>query len=192
MTPLYRVFPWDPDALAGMPFAADYIPQHQGSGRFELRDSAVWYLAESPEHAVAEILQGFKSRRFQPGMLRRFGHTLALASIELPDDTASRIANLDDPRVLVDLDIAPSTVASDDRARTQSVAETLFAGDAAGLRWWSRLSGDWHSVVLFLGKASPSALTIGAPVPLSAENPAVVRACRFLAIWRSAGRLTNR
>ncbi|MDB4893309.1 MAG: hypothetical protein JWL61_5164 [Gemmatimonadetes bacterium] len=166
-----------------MPFAPDYIPHHQGSGRFDLRKSAVWYLAESPEHAVAEVLQGFRGRRFQPGMLRRFGHTLALASIELPADTASRIANLDDPRVLLDFRIAPSTVASDDRARTQAVAETLFAGDAAGLRWWSRLSGDWHSVVLFLGRAAPHTLTIGTPVALSAENPAVVQACRFLAIW---------
>jgi hypothetical protein len=166
-----------------MPFAPDYIPQLQGSGRFDLRDSAVWYLAESPEHAVAEVLQGFRGRRFLPGMLRRFGHTLALASIELPADSALRIANLDDPRVLADLGIAPSTVASDDRARTQAVSETLFAGNATGLRWWSRLSGDWHSVVLFLGRSAPSTLAIGAPVPLSAENPAVAKACRFLAIW---------
>jgi hypothetical protein len=166
-----------------MPFAPDYVPQHQGSGRFDLRESAVWYLAESPEHAVAEVLQGFRGRRFQPGMLLRFGHTLALAAIDLPDDTASRIANLDDPRVLLELGIAPSTVASDDRARTQGVAEALFAGNAAGLRWWSRLSGDWHSVVLFLARAAPSTLTIGTPIPLTADHPAVVQASRFLAIW---------
>jgi hypothetical protein len=183
VTLLYRVFPWDPAAQAGMPFAPDYIPQHQGSGRFDLRESAVWYLAESPEHAVAELLQGFRGRRFRSGMLRRFGYALALASIELPDDTSSRIANLDDPRVLFELGIAPSTVASDDRARTQSVAEALYAGDAAGLRWWSRLSGDWHSVVLFLGRAAPSSLTIGAPGPLTADHKAVLQACRFLAIW---------
>jgi RES domain-containing protein len=166
-----------------MPFAPDYIPQHQGSGRFDLRESAVWYLAESPEHAVAEVLQGFRGRRFQDGMLRRFGHTLALASLELPDAIASRIANLDDPRALLELGIAPSTVASDDRARTQAVAESLFAGDSSGLRWWSRLSGDWHSVVLFLQRALPSTLVIDAPIPLTADHPAVVQASRFLAIW---------
>jgi len=166
-----------------MPFAPDYVPQHQGSGRFDLRESAVWYLAESPEHAAAEVLQGFRGRRFQPGMLHRFGHPLALVAIDLPDDTASRIANLDDPRVLLELGIAPSTVASDDRARTQGVAEGLFASNSAGLRWWSRLSGDWHSVVLFLGRAAPSTLAIGAPVPLTVNHSAVVHACRFLAIW---------
>lgn len=166
-----------------MPFAADYIPQHQGSGRFDLRESAVWYLAETPEHAVAEMLQGFRGRSFQEGMLRRFGHRLALASIELPDSTSSRIANLDDPRVLLELGISPSMLASDDRARTQAVAESLFAGDASGLRWWSRLSGDWHSVVLFLERSMPKGLAIGDPVPLTADHPAVLNACRYLAMW---------
>lgn len=166
-----------------MPFAPDYIPQHQGSGRFDLRDSAVWYLAESPEHAVAELLQGFRSRRFHPGMLHRFGHSLALVSIEFPEAIATGIANLDDPRTLLERGVAPSLLASDDRARTQAIAETLFADEATGLRWWSRLSGDWHSVVLFLGRAAPNTLVIGPPDPLSPAHPAVVQACRFLAIW---------
>lgn len=183
MTPLYRVFPWEPTSQPGMAFAPDYIPQHQGSGRFDLRDSAVWYLAESPEHAVAEVLQGFRGGRFQRGMLNRFGHTLALASIDLPDDVAAHIANLDDPKVLLDHGFAPSTVASDDRARTQAVAESLFASNACGLRWWSRLTGDWHSVVLFLQRAAPSTLVISTPVALTPEHLAVAQACRFLAIW---------
>ena len=180
---LYRVFPWDPASRAGGPFAPDYIPQSQGSGRFDLRESAVWYLAESPELAAAEVLQGFRGRRFHPGVLRRFGHTLALVSIGIPDDTAARITNLDDPAELVTLGIAPSTLASDERARTQAVAETLFARGATGLRWWSKISGDWHTVVLFLERAMPSTLVIGAPVPLTPQHPAVVYACRQLAIW---------
>lgn len=182
---LFRVFPWDPAAEPGAPYAPDYIPQHQGSGRFDLRESAVWYLAESPEHAVAELLQGFRGRRFQAGALRRFGYTLALASVELSDDTASRIMNLDDPAVLVRLGVAPSTLASDDRTRTQAVAESLFADGATGLRWWSKLNGDWHTVVLFLARATPQTLVMGAPVPLAAEHSAVVQACRQLAIWVS-------
>ncbi|MEO8337226.1 MAG: RES family NAD+ phosphorylase [bacterium] len=183
MTPLYRAFPWDSASQSGMPFAPDYIPQHQGSGRFDLRDSAVWYLAESPEHAVAEMLQGFRGRRFHEGMLRRFGRTLAFAAIALSDDTAAHIANLDDPRTLLEHGISPSTLASDDRARTQAVAESLFAGDATGLRWWSRLSGDWHSVVLFLERAMPSGLAIGNPVLLTGDHPAVLSACRYLGVW---------
>lgn len=179
---LYRVFPWDPAARSGAPFAADFIPRHQGSGRFDLRESAVWYLAESPEHATAELLQGFRGRRLHARALRRFGHTLALASVELTESAASRIIDLDDPAILVTLGVLPSTMASDDRARTQGLAEMVFARGATGLRWWSKLSGDWHTVVLFLARIPPKMLVMGAPVPLTAEHPAVVQACRQLAI----------
>jgi hypothetical protein len=129
------------------------------------------------------VLQGVRGRRFHPALIRRFGHTLALSSVELADDIAARIANLDDPVELVTLGVAPSTLASDDRMRTQSVAEELFARGATGQRWWSKMNGDWHTVVLFLARALPDTLIIGTPEPLTPQHPAVVHACRQLAIW---------
>jgi hypothetical protein len=158
------------------------VPAPQGSGRFDLAERSVWYLSESPVHAVAEVLQSFRSRPFHDAMLRRFGQPLALVEVNLADDAASRIVDLDDPAELVRLGITPGGLASDDRARTQSIAERVYASDATGLRWWSKLSGDWHGVVLFLDRAPVETLEIDAPEPLSRTHPAVVGACRFLAM----------
>lgn len=179
---LYRAFPFDPAAAAGLPFAADHVPRSQGSGRFDRPDGAVWYLAESVEHAVAELLQGFRGRPFHASMLRRSGHPLALCAVDLPVGTAAHIVNLDDPAELLRLDIAPSTLASDDRVRTQDVASRVHADGATGLRWWSRLSGDWHTVVVFLDRLAPGAMRIGEPRVLLPEHPAVHSACRTLGI----------
>ncbi len=179
---LFRVFPYDPSALAGQPFAPDHVPRKQGSGRFDLRQGAVWYLAESPEHAVAEVLQGFRGRAFHAGMLRRFGHALSLCSVTLPDDVAASIVNLDDPAQLLQRGIAPSTLASEERVRTQAVSAQLYEEGCTGMRWWSRLSGDWHSVVVFMARVSPDRMIIGEPATLSPEHPAVRGACRALGI----------
>ena len=179
---LHRVFPWDQRAPAGAPFAPDYVPPHQGSGRFDLADAPVLYLGELPEHPVGEMLQGFRGRPFRDGMLRRFGHPLALVRIAVPDALAAGIVDLDDPARLLELSLRPSDVASDDRSRTREIAARLAEGGATGLRWWSRLSGDWHGVVLFLQRAPLARLGFGPPEVLTRGHPAVAAACRHLAI----------
>jgi hypothetical protein len=179
---LHRVFPWDATAPRGAPFAPDYVPPHQGSGRFDLAEGPVLYLGESADHPVGEVLQGFRGRPFRDAMLRRFGHPLALVRIDVPDDVAAGIVDLDDPARLLALSLRPSDVASDDRARTREIATRLHADGATGLRWWSRLSGDWHSVVLFLARVPMRRLAIGAPELLVRDHPAVVAACRSLGI----------
>jgi hypothetical protein len=179
---LYRVFPWDAGAVAGEPFSPEFIPSQQGSGRFDLPDEPVLYLGESPEHPVAEVLQAFRGRAFQPEMLRRFGHPLALVEIRLPAGVAERLVNLDDPLELTRFGLHPSDVVSDDRRRTTAIASTVHESGATGLRWWSKLSGDWHAVVLFLGRVPVSRLSLGAPAPLTAAHPAVQHACRHLGI----------
>ena len=158
------------------------MPPQQGSGRFDLEQRSVWYLSESPVHAVSEMLQGFRSREFQDGMLRRFGQPLALVEINLPDDDAVQIVNLDDAIELQRFGLSPSMVASDDRARTQTAAGRVYASGAAGMRWWSKLSGDWHAVVLFLDRVPVERLEIDTPELLTALHPAVAGACRHLAI----------
>ena len=179
---LYRVFPWDHRAQAGAPFAPDYLPPQQGSGRFDFAESPVLYLGELPEHPVGEVLQGFRGRPFRDGILRRFGHPLALVRISVPADVAAAIVDLDDPARLTALSLRPSDVASDDRARTRAIAARLFDEGATGLRWWSRLSGDWHAVVLFLARVPFARLELGSPEMLTRDHPAVVAACRQLGI----------
>ena len=179
---LHRVFPWDARATAGAPFSPSFVPIRQGSGRFDLDDSPVLYLGESADHAVGELLQGFRGRRFRDGMLRRFGHPLALVRMDVTDDVAGGIIDLDDPARLVALAVRPSDVASDDRSRTRELAARLFDGGATGLRWWSSLSGDWYGVALFLARAPLDQLLIGTPELLTPTHHAVIAACRQLAI----------
>jgi hypothetical protein len=179
---LYRVFPWDAEAAPGEPFSREFIPSQQGSGRFDLADEPVLYLGETAEHPVAEVLQAFRGRTFQPGILRRFGHPLALVEMALPGDVAEQLIDLDDPAQLTRFSLRPSDVVSDDRRRTTAIASAIYESGATGLRWWSKLSGDWHAVVLFLGRVPVSRLSLGAPEPLTAEHPAVQHACRHLGI----------
>ena len=179
---LHRVFPWDQRAPSGAPFSPDYVPPQQGSGRFDLPDGLVLYLAETADHAVGEVLQGFRGRPLRDSALRRFGHPLALVRIEVPDDVAQGIVDLDDPSRLLALSLHPSDVASDDRARTREIATRLRDGGATGLRWWSRLTGDWHGVVLFLSRAPIERLALGQPEVLTRDHRAVVVACRQLGI----------
>jgi hypothetical protein len=158
------------------------VPPAQGSGRFDVEGRAVWYLSESPVHAVSEMLQAFRSRPFMPGMLRRFEHRLALVEVNLPEEAASRIVDLDDPAELVRLALTPGTLASNDRKRTQAASTRVYASGASGLRWWSKLNGDWHGVVLFLDRVPIESLEIDDPKELTPELPEVVSACRFLAM----------
>lgn len=179
---LYRVFPWDAAAAPGAPFAPDHVPPQQGSGRFDVPDSPVLYLGESPEHAVSETLQGYRGRPFRDGMLRRFGHPLALLEIRIPDEAAIRIVNLDDPKELLRFGLTPSEVASDDRVGTRAIGINVYESGATGLRWWSKLTGDWHGVVLFLARVPMSRLVLGTPDRLIPAHPAVAGACRHLGI----------
>lgn len=179
---LHRVFPWDQRAPSGAPFSPEYVPPQQGSGRFDLADGSVLYLAETSDHAVGEVLQGFRGRPLRDSALRRFGHPLALVRVDVPDEIAQEIVDLDDPSRLLALSLHPSDVASDDRARTREIATRLRDGGATGLRWWSRLTGDWHGVVLFLSGAAMDRLRIGPPEVLTRDHAAVVAACRQLGI----------
>lgn len=156
------------------------MPSAQGSGRFDVPERAVWYLSEDAVHAVSEVLQGFRSRPFDERMLRRFDHPLALVVVNLPDEEERAIVNLDDPATLLRFGLTPGLLASEDRKRTQAVAALVYASGAPGFRWWSKLSGDWHAVVLFLDRVPVERLEIDTPELLTRDHPAVVTACRFL------------
>src|SRR5213592_1866309 len=147
----WRVFPWDPAAQPGEPFSPSYIHPNQGSGRFDVAGKLVVYLAETAVHAVAEKLQRFRGQRIDRKDLIESGKTLALVECELG---RIKLADLCDPAVLVKYDIRPDVVASRDSAQTQGVAAALHKEGFAGLRWWSALSGDWHTIVVFEGRSS--------------------------------------
>lgn len=182
----WRVFPWDPQAKPGEPFSPSYVYPNQGSGRFDLRDTPVLYLAESAVHAVAEKLQRFRGQRIDRYDLIESGRQLALVECRVAAAVREKIADLCDPATLAQHDIAPDVLASRDITRTQGLAKALYADGYRGLRWWSALSGDWHTLVLFLARAGAAQLEYGEPEPLTLAHPAVRDACEALGLQHVA------
>lgn len=183
--PLWRVLPWDPSAPTGAPFSLTHVQAEQTSGRFDLGDRPpVLYLGESPEHAVGEKLQRFRGRRLTAAHLREYGLTLAVVPVRPAPGVIKAVADLTDPKVLHRLDLPPDVIVSRDRRRTQAVARRLYDDRYSGLHWWSALTGDWHTTVLFLDPDRVPArdLTFGKPEPLSLRHPGVVRCLELLGI----------
>ena len=184
--PLWRVFPWDPMAAEGERFSAAYVPGGQGRSRFDLPGNplGVIYLAESEEHAVAEMIQGFRNspHPLTDDDLTAWGHRLALARVTLADAVWPQIADLCDPGVLGALHITADQPPLRDRGRTQAIAAALHRDGHEGLRWWSAFWGEWHTTVLFRDRLPDDALTYGPPVVLDSSNPHVVEAARLLDI----------
>ena len=185
-TPLWRVFPWDPSAAEGERFSATFVPGGQGRSRFDLPGNAlgVIYLAESEEHAVAEMIQGFRNspHPLTDDDLTAWGHRLALARATLVDPAWPRVADLCDPGVLGALRITADQPPLRDRRRTQAIAAALHREGHAGLRWWSAFWGEWHTAVLFRDRLPDDALTYGPPVVLDTSSPHVQEAARLLDI----------
>src|SRR2546426_398950 len=107
------------------------------------------YLAETAIHAVAEKLQRFRGQKINRKDLIESGKTLALVEGHLG---SIKLADLCDPQTLVKYDIRPDVLASRDITKTQAVAAALHKEGFGGLRWWSALSGDWHTIVVFQGE----------------------------------------
>lgn len=183
--PLWRVFPWDPDAAEGERFSAAFVPGGQGRNRFDLPGNprGVIYLAESEEHAVAEMIQGFRNSPdpLTNDDLTAWGHRLALVSATLDAAAWPEIADLCEPATLSGLGVTADIPALRDRRRTQQIAADLYSRQRAGLRWWSAFWGDWHSIVLFRDRL-PAGVRYGAPIPLDITSPPVVEAARMLDI----------
>jgi hypothetical protein len=66
-------------------------------------------------------------------------------------------------------------------SKTQRVAAALGDAGYHGLRWWSALSGDWHTIVVFQGE-----IEYGKPEPLTIAHKAVLDASEALGIPRRA------
>ena len=180
----WRCFPWNPDARLGAPFSPAYLVSGQTVDRFDLHDRPlVRYLAESPEHAVGEALSPFRGTTFVPSYLRQSGRRLALVEVRLAATLVRRIPDCTDPGVLARLDIRPDELVHHDRTRTQAIARRLHARRAtAGLRWWSALTGAWHTTVVFTDRERRGEVTFGKPRVLEPSDPAVVRALSVLGI----------
>ncbi|HEU0077266.1 MAG TPA: RES family NAD+ phosphorylase [Longimicrobiaceae bacterium] len=179
----WRVFPWDPEAAAGERFSPSYVPPGQGKGRFDLPGvpGGVLYLAETPEHAVAELVQHFRGQDLDDADLLAAGRRLALVAVALPEPVRESVLDLCDPGELARLGVRPDETASRDRGATQRISAAVHAAGHAGLRWWSAFSGDWHTALLFRDRI-PDPLSFDTPEPLTLQHPALREAARALGI----------
>jgi hypothetical protein len=160
----------------------------QTIGRFDLQDRPpVRYLAEAPEHAIGEVLSPFRGTDFHSAYLRQGGRQLALVAVTLSPSLVARILDCTDPVVLSALELRPDELAHHDRTLTQAIARRLHArgratGEPAGLRWWSALTGAWHTTVVFTDRERAGEVGFGAPRHLQLTDPAVMRALAVLGI----------
>jgi hypothetical protein len=185
---LWRAFPWSPDAPAGQPFSSSYRPAQSGAGRFDLpraTHASAWYLAESPGHAIGERLQDLRNRTLEPEDLEAAGHRLAVCEATVAVDAASGVVDLCDPAELVRYGIQPDWLAYRDRRVTQEISARLHRSGHSGLRWWSALAGEWHTVVLFTDRLNESGLAFETPRLVSLDDEALRSACDTLGIWIS-------
>ncbi|MGH7506819.1 MAG: RES family NAD+ phosphorylase [Longimicrobiales bacterium] len=182
---LWRAFPWAPLARPGAPFSPEYRPRASGAGRFDLPlpgDATALYLAETPEHAVGELLQDLRNQTLDDDDLVVAGYRLTLALLHLRASIAADIPDLCDAATLVDRAIPPDELAYRDRGVTQAIAARLRGSGAAGFRWWSAIAGEWHSVVLFSDRLPAGAVRASRPQPLTTDHAAVRDACEMLGI----------
>lgn len=145
------------------------------------------YLADLPEHAVGEALSPFRATTFRPAYLRLQGHPLALVEVTLAERVMERLADCTDPKVLDRLAVRPDELAHHDRALTQAIARRIHVTDGplgahTGLRWWSALTGAWHTTVVFTDRVGAGDVSFGEPRPLTPHDPALVRARLVLGI----------
>jgi hypothetical protein len=179
---LYRCFAWNERARPDRPDGALWFPRpYQGEGRHDNADLyGCLYLSEQPLSSIVEQLARFRGQRLSAALLRRRSLPLALAELELPDDT--ELVDLDDPAVLRRERLRPSTVATRAREVTQPQARALYERHpgAAGLRWWSTFESLWANVTLF-DRAAP-ALQLASVRVLDLEDEAIVTAADVLGL----------
>jgi len=180
------VFPWDPAAREGNRFSPNHIPEPTGRGRFDLPRSLspVLYSAETPDHAVGELLQPWRGRSLQASYLLRAGLPLALVEVKVPASVTGDLADLCDADYLAGTRTGPDTAASRSRHLTHPVARAAWEAGHTGLRWWSSFWGDWHTVVLFTARTKGT-LGFGTPEVLTPHHPAVLEAADLLSMRAS-------
>ncbi|MBT8160966.1 MULTISPECIES: RES family NAD+ phosphorylase [Arthrobacter] len=156
-----------------------YIRPRQGPGRIDDpdRDYLVLYVGDSPEGAIAEAFGSYSTWRpevLDPPPGTPAGTVKALVKYE--GDPA--ILDLDDPGVLQDWSLRPSSVVSRDRQSTQQWARSMYdTGDYAGLSWWSVYEPRWASYGLW----DVSSLSVmGRPEVLTLSHPAVQDAAALI------------
>lgn len=176
----WRVMNWNPGAADpsknGHPL---FIWPRQGAGRVDDpdHDYLVLYVGDTAEGAIAEAFGSYASWTpavLEPPPTAPAGTVKAL--VKYAGDPA--ILDLDDPEVLRDWSLRPSSVVSRDRPSTQQWARSMYnSGDYAGVSWWSFYEPRWASFGLW----DVSGLMVAEPPEvLSLDHDAVLEAAALI------------
>lgn len=180
---LWRVFPWDVDAVAERRGHPSWIPRDlQGAGRHDNPEFyGAMYLSDHPVAAIAETIAHLRGQALDDSDLERGGLRLAVVGFDAEVD--GRLWDLDDPAVLVERRLRPSMVATRERRTTRAWAADLFRvrPQRDGIRWWSTLEAAWMHVTLF-DRALPRLRLAESPEPLRRVHAAVREAARALGV----------
>jgi hypothetical protein len=116
---LWRVFPWDAEAVAGRSGHPLWIPRDlQGAGRHDNPELyGAMYLSETAAAAVAESIAHLRGQVLDDADLERSGRRLALVALDA--GVEGRLWDLDDPKVLSERRLRPSLVATRARRTTR-------------------------------------------------------------------------
>ena len=178
---LFRAIPFEEEATPKEPGGALHVPRtRQGAGRHDNPDIyGALYLSHSPEAAIAEVLQVFRGQELSDvDLVRADGRPLALC----PYEWRGSLLDLDDPRVLVQLSLRPSEVATRHRRLTQQMARRLFEDGHAGFSWWSTLEASWIHVTLFAERVEQQLRISSRPEVLHLRNPALRSAAEAIGV----------
>jgi hypothetical protein len=191
---LWRAFPWDREAPEGGPFSVRSVapPHMQNYGRFDLHGRpSVLYLAQTPAHALAEVLRGLKRNPADPQRYRlcredlvAAGNPRALVSARLPAELADRVPDFGRGDVLERFGVRADELCSRERKVTQAAARRIYQhpDEVPGFFWWSAFHGDWHVLLLFLDRAPLDRLEFGDPRIVTVDDPAVREAAEVLGL----------
>lgn len=192
---LWRAFPWDRTAPDGAPFSLRSVAPgfRQNYGRFDQHGNpSVLYLAQTPAHALAEVLRGLKGHpddpearhRIVPDDLRTPLYPRAVVSVRLPAAVADAVPDFARGEVLARYGVRADELCSRERRVTQAAARRIYEhpDEVPGFFWWSALHGDWHVVLLFLDRVGMGALEFGIPEVLAMDHPAVAEAAEVLGL----------
>jgi len=179
---LYRCFAWNDRAKPDEPDGPCWNPRaFQGDGRHDNPETyGCLYLSEAPLSCVVEQFAPFRGQALTPSMLQRRRLPLALAALDLDDDT--QLVDLDDPAVLRRERLRASLVATRQRELTQAQARRVHGSHpaSAGLRWWSMFESTWMNVTLFDRAAAQ--LRVAGIQRLSVDDETVAAAAAWLGL----------
>jgi hypothetical protein len=147
----------------------------------------VLYLAETPEHALAEVLRWYQGKPLRRGHLRARDrrtpgtfHNRAIVEAFIPETVNQALPDLGEGAILKELGIRADALPSSDRSVTKAISQKIYGKGYLGFRWWSALKGDWHATILFLDRVDPSAIRYSTPEELSIDHPLVHTVARYL------------